>query len=259
MRLAADFRSEARDALIGKWKIAVLVGLVATLLGAVEDMGPEVKVNIDASSANASFEFAGQTIFSTGGGVNSDVGAFLTGSFTYIMIAALIIGVLYFILDSIIEIGYAKFNLNLVDRSEAAFDNLFAFFSYWKTTAAARLLKGLYIFLWTLLFIIPGIIMSYSYAMTGYILAENPELSVREAISRSTEMMEGNRWRLFCLEFSFIGWDILCAFTLGIGNLWLIPYKQAATAVFYREVSGTEHRTDANEWTGYIEQIYEEI
>lgn len=86
MRLAEDFRSIARNALNGKWKIAVLVGLVATLLGAVEDMGPKVKINIDASSADASFEFAGQTIFSTGGGLNSDIGAFLVGSFTYIMI-----------------------------------------------------------------------------------------------------------------------------------------------------------------------------
>lgn len=77
MRLAADFRSFARDVLDGKWKIAVLVGLVATILGAVEDMGPEVKINIDMSSANASFEFAGQTIFSTGGGLTSDLGAFL--------------------------------------------------------------------------------------------------------------------------------------------------------------------------------------
>ena len=128
MRLAEDFRSIARDALNGKWKIAVLVGLVATLLGAVEDMGPEAKINIDASSADASFEFAGQTIFSTGGGLNSDIGAFLVGSFTYIMIAALVMGAVYFILGSIIKVGYAKFNLNLVDRLEGSFDNLFAFF-----------------------------------------------------------------------------------------------------------------------------------
>lgn len=251
MKLAADFRSIARDALNGKWKIAVIVGLIATLLGAVEDVGPEVKVNIDTSGVNASFEFAGQTILSTGGGLDSDVGVFLAGSFIYIMIAALIMGALYFILGSIIEIGYAKFNLNLVDRSEATFDNLFAFFSYWKTTAVARLLQNLYVALWFLLFIIPGIIAPYSYAMTGYILAENPELSANEAISRSKEIMEGNRWRLFCLEFSFIGWDVLCAFTLGIGNLWLMPYKQAATAAFYREVSGTEHGIQENEWNIY--------
>lgn len=259
MRLAEDFRSIARDALNGKWKIAVLVGLVATLLGAVEDMGPEVKINIDASSADASFEFAGQTIFSTGGGLNSDIGAFLVGSFTYIMIAALIMGAVYFILGSIIKVGYAKFNLNLVDRLEGSFENLFAYFSDWKTTATARFLQSIYILLWSLLFIIPGIIASYSYAMTEYILADNPELSASEAISRSKQMMDGNKWRLFCLQFSFIGWSILCAFTLGIGNLWLTPYKQAATAAFYREVSGTECKPYEHEWAGYTNQFYEEV
>ena len=84
--------------------------------------------------------------------------------------------------------------------------------------------------------------------MTEYILAENPELSASEAISRSKQMMDGNKWRLFCLQFSFIGWSILCAFTLGIGNLWLTPYKQAARAAFYREVSGTEKPDFESEW-----------
>ena len=56
----------------------------------------------------------------------------------------------------------------------------------------------------------------------------------------SMQMMDGNKWRLFCLRLSFIGWDILCGLTLGIGYLWLTPYKQVAEATFYREVSGTE-------------------
>ena len=60
-----------------------------------------------------------------------------------------------------------------------------------------------------------------------------------EALAASKAMMEGNKWRLFCLHFSFIGWSILCAFTLGIGSLWLNPYQNAATAAFYREISGT--------------------
>lgn len=74
--------------------------------------------------------------------------------------------------------------------------------------------------------------------MTDYILAEHPELTASEAIAQSKAMMEGNRWRLFCLQFSFIGWDILCALTLGIGNLALRPYRHAAEAAFYREISG---------------------
>lgn len=107
--------------------------------------------------------------------------------------------------------------------------------------AAARLLRSLYILLWSLLFIVPGIIAGYSYAMTEYILSECPELTASEAIDRSKQMMAGNRWRLFCMQFSFIGWDILSSLTLGIGTLWLRPYKQAATAAFYREITGTEH------------------
>ena len=242
MRLAEDFRSIARDVLGGKWKIAVLVGLVASMLGAVDGMGPEVKVNMEASNVRASLELAGYTIFSTGGSLNSDLGAFMVGKYTYIMVAALITGALYFVLGSIIEVGYAKFNLNLVDKLEGTFENLFAYFSYWKTTAVAKLLRSIYLLLWTLLFIIPGIIAALSYAMTEYILAENPEISAGEAINLSKQMMDGNKWRLFWLRLSFIGWDILCGFTLGIGYLWLNPYKQAAEAAFYREISGTEKR-----------------
>ena len=238
MKYAADFRRIAREALSGKWMIAVLVGLVAMLLGGASSGGPEVKLNIDASGANASFEFAGQTIFSTGGGLDSEIGAFLVGSAIYITIAAIVMAVVYFVLGSIISVGYARFNLDLVDRCEPGFETLFGYFSYWKTTAIARLLQSVYILLWSLLFIIPGIIATYSYAMTEFILAENPDLTASEAIARSKEMMSGNRWRLFCLHFSFIGWDILSSLTLGIGNLWLRPYKQAANAAFYREITG---------------------
>lgn len=255
MKYAADFRSIARDALRGKWLIAVLVGLVAVLLGGGSNGGPEVKLNIDASGANATFNIAGQTIFSTGGGLNSDIGAFLVGSAVYIMLAALVMAVIYMILGSIIEVGYSRFNLELVDRRSAGFDHLFQYFTYWKTTFCARFLRGLYIFLWTLLFIIPGIIVSYSYAMTGYILAEHPEMTASEAIEASKEMMTGNRWRLFCLQFSFIGWSILASLTFGIGYLWLNPYKEAAKAAFYREISGTEQSANqspqdtASVWT----------
>ena len=241
MKVAEDFRCIAREALRGKWGIAVITGLIASLLGGLGSDEPGVKLNIDMSEgANVSFEYAGQTILSTNGGINEQLGAVLIGSAVYIAIAAILMAVVYFVLGSVIETGYARFNLNLVDRTEAKIESLFTYFYNWKTTAATRFLKTLYCFLWSLLFIIPGIVASYSYAMTGYILAEHPELTASEAIERSKEMMSGNRFRLFCLHLSFIGWAILCAFTLGIGNLWLNPYKQAATAAFYREVSGTE-------------------
>lgn len=241
MKYAADFRSIAREVLRGKWLFAILAGLIASLLGGLGTDGPEVKLNIDMSNADVSFAYAGQTILSTSEGLNTQLGSFLAGSAVLIALAAIIMAVVYFVLGSVIEVGYARYNLELADRREGKLESLFTYFYNWKTTSAARLLQSLYVLLWSLLFIIPGIIAAYSYAMTGYILAEHPELTASEAIEQSKEMMSGNRFRLFCLQFSFIGWDFLCALTLGIGNLWLRPYKQAATAAFYREISGTEY------------------
>ena len=242
MKIAEDFRRIARNALTNKWFIAVAVGLVASILGGISGGGPEFKVNIDGSNISMNFNVAGQTIKSIGtnGGVDSEVGAFILASLPIIIIASLIAAVIYFVLGSFIGVGYAKFNLNLVDKKNAAFETLFEYFSHWKTTTIARLLRALYVFLWSLLFIIPGIVAGFSYAMTDYILAEDPELTADEAISQSKSIMMGNKWRFFCLQFSFIGWDILATLAFGIGHLWLTPYKQAAYAAFYREVSGTE-------------------
>ena len=250
MRLAEDFRRIARNSLTNKWLIAVAVGLVASILGGIGSNGPEFKVNIDGSNIAMNFNMAGQTIYSTGtnGGINSEIGAFILASLPIIITAALFMAVIYFVLGSFVGVGYAKFNLNLVDRNKASFENLFEYFSNWKTTTITRLLRALYTFLWSLFFIIPGIVAGFSYAMTEYILAENPELTPDEAIQASKSMMMGNRWRLFCLQFSFIGWDILATLAFGIGHLWLTPYKQAAYATFYREVSGTSYIIDEIEF-----------
>ena len=249
MKIAEDFRRIARNALTNKWFIAVAVGLVASILGGISGGGPEFKVNIDGSNISMNFNVAGQTIKSIGtnGGVDSAVGAFILASLPIIIIASLFAAVIYFVLGSFIGVGYAKFNLNLVDKKNAAFETLFEYFSHWKTTTIARLLRALYVFLWSLLFIIPGIVAGFSYAMTDYILAEDPELTADEAISQSKSIMMGNKWRFFCLQISFIGWDILATLAFGIGHLWLTPYKQAAYAAFYREVSGTEFYPEEDE------------
>ena len=244
MKYAADFRKIARDALSGKWALAVIAGLIASLLGAISANTPEININL-GENPNVGLEFAGQQIFSSSGGWNEMLTGIVVGSAAFIILIALVMAVVYFVLGSVIGVGYKRFNLDLVDRQEdPAINTMFSYFKFWKTTAAANLLQGLYVFLWSLLFIIPGIVASYSYAMTGYILSEHPELTASEAIERSKQMMEGNRTRLFCLRFSFIGWELLSALTLGIGGLWLTPYKQAAEASFYREISGTEYIVD---------------
>lgn len=240
MKYASDFRKTARDSLRGRWGTAVIAGVLASMLGGTAYGGLDFNFDLEAGQLDASLSFAGQEIVNFSDGLTDKVAGILLGGAIYLVIAALVMGVAYFILGSVIGVGYYKFNLELVDRvKEPELGTLFGYFKHWRTTAAASLLQAVYVFLWSLLLLIPGIMAGYSYAMTNFILSEHPELSASEAIARSKELMYGNRWRLFCLQFSFIGWSLLSALTLGIGELWLMPYEQAATAAFYREISGT--------------------
>ena len=102
----------------------------------------------------------------------------------------------------------------------------------------ANLLISLFTFLWSLLFVIPGIIKSYSYAMTFYIIDENPDIAVEEAIDESKRIMHGNKWRLFCLDLSYIGWIFLCILTFGILYLWITPKMELARYLFYKNLKG---------------------
>ncbi len=99
------------------------------------------------------------------------------------------------------------------------------------------LLKSVFICLWSMLFVIPGIVKAYSYAMAEYIAVDHPEYSWKECIDSSKEMMNGNKWRLFCLDVSFIGWFIVSMFTCGLGALWVTPYAYMARTEFYRDLS----------------------
>jgi len=244
VKYASDFRHTARDSLRGKWGIAVLAGLIASLLGAVTSNGPKIEFYYGDNGASIGFSYADQQIFSSSEGWLPELNAVIVGGAVYIILAAVVMTIVFFVLGSIISVGYARFNLDLLDRyKKPELNTLFAYFPYWKNTATVSLLQTVYTLLWSLLFIIPGIIASYSYSMTSYILAEYPDMAPGEAISRSKEMMSGNRFRLFCLQISFIGWEILSSFTLGIGYLWLNPYRKAATAAFYKDISGNHVQT----------------
>lgn len=109
-------------------------------------------------------------------------------------------------------------------------------FGNWLHVVWGMILSTIYIFLWTLLLIIPGIIKSYSYALTPYILVEHPEMSANEAIEESMRLMDGHKFDLFYLQLSFIGWAILSILSLGLGCFWLIPYQMTAQAAFYRDI-----------------------
>lgn len=145
------------------------------------------------------------------------------------------------ILGGPLMIGLVSATLSLTRTGNSKVELLFdGFKNNISTQIVTYLLYTVYLALWSLLFAIPGIIKSYSYAMTFYILRDNPTLTATEAITRSREMMNGNKWRLFCLHFSFIGWLLLSVITLGIGALFVTPYMQVAQAEFYESIKGED-------------------
>ena len=132
--------------------------------------------------------------------------------------------------------GYSIVMLSVMRGGEVNIGGLFDGFNDFGRIVGTKLLQAIYTFLWTLLLVIPGIIKNYSYAMTDFILKDQPELANNAAIEKSMAMMDGNKMKLFLLDLSFIGWAILCLFTFGIGFLFLQPYVQSAHAAFYEDL-----------------------
>jgi len=222
MLFAEDFRKTARDSLIGYWGVAVGTGFVAGIF----TIGRSTRSSSYRNNKNIHDFF------------HSDIGASVLPIIFGVLAVLAVLALIRFFFGGAITLGYCRFNKNLINGTNPKFNDLFSRFDIFWTGFGMQFLIGLYTALWTLLFIIPGIIAAYSYSMTPYIIDDNPYMGINDAIKYSKQMMDGNKWRLFCLQISFIGWSFLCIFTLGIGYLWLRPYINAAQAAFYFEVSG---------------------
>lgn len=132
--------------------------------------------------------------------------------------------------------GFSVFFLRLARREAVDFGNLFDGFKDYLRIFLTTLLQSIYVALWSLLLIVPGIIKGYSYAMTSFVMADDHEVKYNEAIERSMAMMAGHKMELFMLDLSMIGWILLSILTLGLGSLWLTPYISTAHAHFYEEL-----------------------
>lgn len=169
--------------------------------------------------------------------------------FLIVVIGTKIIPILIPVSGFISLIFFGAFDIMLLKlkryNTELELAEIFSFFKQqrlWLTMA----LVGIYTYLWSLLLIIPGIIKAYSYSMTAYILYDNPDLNYDRAIDKSIDMMHGQKWNLFCLDLSFIGWAFLCMFTFGIGYFWLVPYMEASRVAFYENLKNNNASTQNN-------------
>lgn len=155
--------------------------------------------------------------------------------------------IVWLIISGAISLGFASLYLNLCRDEKAEFLQIFSGFNNFITALVANLLITLFVLLWALLLIIPGIMVAYSYMLTFFILSDDPSLTSSQAMKKSKNMMKGYKWKAFFLSCRFIGWALLTILTLGIGFLWLLPYIGMSFAKFYEDIK-----------QNYIETIVEE-
>lgn len=236
-----ELKSRAKDCLRKYYWMAFLVSLIASLLGGGMSGGAGVggRFNIGRRSGNGN---------GTAAQIQGDVGhlAENTNHGLFLMVIAivvlavvigLLIGTLWAtFMGNVVAVGSCRYFMESRAAGESAgLGRLFWCFERGKYLNVVKVmfLKNLFIFLWSLLLIIPGIIKTYEYAMVPYILSENPNMNYRDALDLSRRMMDGEKFNLFVLQWSFIGWEFLGLLLCGIGILFVVPYENATFAELY--------------------------
>lgn len=201
----AYIKSNARKNLKGKFFLIMITVLIGGLLSNLDILNPQTY----------SFEVSEPT--------------FMSRSFT----------ILSFLLRGLMNYGIARFCINIVkNRDEAQFTDLFSGFSVYVKTLGLNIIIVLSVMLGTILFIIPGIIISLMFLQAYYILCEDNSKSIIKCLKESSEMMKGHKRELFLLQLSFLGWMLLIIVTAGIASLWVEPYIQLTFCNYYLELKG---------------------
>lgn len=139
-----------------------------------------------------------------------------------------------------IAMGYYLVYLDVAKGQDVVVRRLFDGFNYFGKVVILTILVGVFTCLWTLLFIVPGIIKSFSYSQAFFILAENPDMRPIDAITESRRMMDGHKWEYFVLSLSFILWILLCYVTCGIAMIYVMPYMTTTLVLFYLKLKGDD-------------------
>ena len=223
--LASDFRTMARQTLKGQWWNAILVTLVASFLGAATVTVSVVEFKFESGNGLV-MDLCGKTFPLLHVGTLSMIFA----------IVFLVWSIIKLIIGGAMSLGYCQYHINLVKKQRGDIKTLFVHKDKLWHGFCINFWMVLYTFLWTLCLVVPGIMAGYSYAMAYYVANDHPEMTAREVLTASKEMMHGHRWRLFCLDVSFLGWLIVGGLTLGIGSYAVAPYYESAQAHFYQDL-----------------------
>ena len=198
MILRSELKQNAKNQLKNNWGLAIGIIIVCTLISCI----PNLLVEINDES------FA----------------------------IAIIIPIITLVITGPLTIGQCKFFINLANRSNPKFSDLWYGFNNILKAIGVTLLVGIIVSIGTILLIIPGIILSFMYSQVYYIMAEYPEMSIIDCLKESSRIMKGHKMDLFVLELSFLGWVILMGITFGIAGLYVLPYYSATLTNFYLEI-----------------------
>ena len=176
--------------------------------------------------------------------------ALVVGGILLFIVLFIVIAAIHAFLFNPLEAGTARFFVrNLNDKAEIR-ELAYCYDHGYLNVVKTVFLRDLYIVLWGLLLIIPGIIKSYEYRMVNYILAENPEMNTKDVFAMSRDMMRGNKWRAFVLDLSFLGWHLLSLITIGLaGIFYVFPYRNMTNAALYEFLRYGRNEGDVVVWT----------
>lgn len=151
-------------------------------------------------------------------------------------VAITFISIVISLVSAILGTGYILYTMNVRKGLETPYATLFDGFLFAGKVILLQIVMGIFVFLWSLLFIIPGIVAGYRYRFALYNLCDNPSIGVMEALNMSKAQTRGHKWELFVLDLSFIGWSILCSLTLGILSIWIMPYMQQTDIGYFEAI-----------------------
>jgi uncharacterized membrane protein len=210
--LKMDAKNAMKQALISPYMVTVIMGVILMVLTVIQFFLDKWQEILENSQAGAD-QWRSYILFS------------------------IVFFVIYFIIDALLKFGYQSFCLKVANHDESmSYGDLFSSASYFLKVLGLYFMIGLFVFLWCLLLIIPGIIASLRYSQAIFIMVENPDKGIFQCIEESKDMMDGRLWEFFVLNLSFILWQILAVFTCCLAYIYVYPYMTVTQANYYNKI-----------------------
>ena len=218
IQIKEDAKQVLRGARVNPYLVSLIVVGVLGLLGGLD-----------------SYVGASQTVDQMAG-YDPDLAAMLPSFPEFPVLLVAFVAAVNWLAQAILSAGWSIYHLGVRRGKEMPFSCLLDGFGFLGKLILLNIVMSIFVFLWSLLFYIPGLIAQYRYRFAVYNLCENPDIGIMEAISMSKAQTAGFKWTLFVLDLSFIGWILLSGLTLGILDIWLAPYREQANVGYFQEI-----------------------